>query len=99
MGDIMVTMEREKLRPKLLLSQDTVIMVMVMDMDTVMDITAMVIMVTMEREKLRLKLSQDTAIMVMDMVMVMDMDIDMDTMDNCKANFLCRELSMDELGQ
>merc|ERR1719348_87123 len=72
---IMVTMEREKLRPKLLLSQDTAIMVMdmvmVMDMDTAMDI-----MVTMEREKLRLKqlLSQDTAIMVM----VMDMDTVMD---------------------
>merc|ERR1712130_1095580 len=44
-----------------------------MGMDTVMDITAMVIMVTMEREKL--KLSQDTAIMVMDMDMDTVMDI------------------------
>merc|ERR1712025_1447074 len=52
-------------------------MVMAMDMDTVMDITAMDIMVTMEREKQRLKLllNQDTATMVMDMVMAMDMDI------------------------
>merc|ERR1719516_788444 len=96
--DIMVTMEREKLRLKLLPSQDTAITVMVMDMDTVMDITAMVIMVTMEREKL----SQDTVIMVMDMVMgtvmgmvmVIVMVMDMDTMDNCKAKFLCRELSI-----
>merc|ERR1712130_881303 len=98
--DIMVTMEREKLRPKLLLSQDTAIMVMVMDMDTVMDITAMVIMVTMEREKLRL--NQDTDIMdIMDMVMVMDMAMVMGTMDNLENQIfvLCRKLSMDELVQ
>ena len=54
--DTMVTMEREKLRLRQLLSLDTATMVMDMVMDTVMDITAMVIMVTMEREKQRLML-------------------------------------------
>merc|ERR1719342_1954515 len=51
--------------------------VMAMEKDTVMDITAMDIMVIMAKEKLRLKLllNQDTATMVMDMVMDTVMDI------------------------
>ena len=98
--DIMVTMEREKLRLKLLLNQDTATMVMDMVMDTVMDITAMVIMVTMEREKLMLSQVTDTMDimgMVMGMVMVMDMVMDMviimDTMAEYQM-FFCAESSV-----
>merc|ERR1719481_2022086 len=92
----MDTMEREKLKLRLLLNQDTTIM------DTV--IMVMDIMDTMEREKLKLRLLLnqdttivDTAIMVMDIMdtmererlslditimdMVMDMVMGMDIMD------------------
>merc|ERR1719167_1488942 len=64
--DTMDIMERERLKPPLLLSQDIIIMAMdmVMDMDTTD---------TMEREKLRLAT-------IMDMDMVMD-TVDMVTMD------------------
>ena len=55
-------MERERLKPPLLLSQDIIIMAM----DMVMDMVDMVIMDTMEREKLRLAT-----------IMVMDLDMDM----------------------
>merc|ERR1712133_278159 len=67
--DTMATMEREKLKPPLLLSQDIIIMAM----DMIMDMVDMDTMDTMEREKLGL-----ATIMVMDM----DMDmVDMVTMD------------------
>ena len=54
--DITDTMERERLKLMLLLSQDTATMVMGMGMDMVMDTTAMVTMDTMERERLRPRL-------------------------------------------
>merc|ERR1719516_194519 len=67
--DTMDIMERERLKPPLLLSQDIIIMAM----DMVMDMVDMDTTDTMEREKLRL-----ATIMVMDM----DMDmVDMVTMD------------------
>merc|ERR1711872_984204 len=62
-------MERERLKPPLLLSQDIIIMAM----DMVMDMVDMDTTDTMEREKLRLAT-------IMDMDMVMDM-VDMVTMD------------------
>merc|ERR1711921_51122 len=69
MGDTMDIMERERLKPPLLLSQDIIIMAM----DMVMDMLDMDTTDTMEREKLRL-----ATIMVTDM----DMDmVDMVTMD------------------
>merc|ERR1712025_1419072 len=89
----MDTMARERLRLKLLLSQDTAIMAMAMVIDIVMDITAMVTMDTMAKERLRLSL--DTTIMAIVMVMGMDMGMDMDmaivmdTMDNFNTKYLC----------
>merc|ERR1719167_771568 len=68
--DTMDIMERERLKPPLLLSQD---IIMAMDMD--MDMVDMVTMDIMERERL----SPVIIIMAMDMVMVMAMVI-MDTM-------------------
>merc|ERR1719481_1604929 len=62
-------MERERLKPPLLLSQDIIIMAM----DMVMDMVDMDTTDTMEREKLRLAT-------IMDMDMDMDM-VDMVTMD------------------
>merc|ERR1719348_1137842 len=67
--DTMDIMERERLKPPLLLSQDIIIMAM----DMVMDMVDMDTTDTMEREKLRLAI-------IMDMDMDMDM-VDMVTMD------------------
>merc|ERR1719342_1533996 len=67
--DTMDIMERERLKPPLLLSQDIIIMAM----DMVMDMVDMDTTDTMEREKLRLAT-------IMDMDMDMDM-VDMVTMD------------------
>merc|ERR1719495_2350374 len=75
--DTMVIMERERLKPLLLLSQD-----ITMDMDMVMDMVDMDTMDTMEREKLNLA----TTIMAMDMDMV-DMVI-MATMERGKPKQL-----------
>merc|ERR1719227_48293 len=70
--DIMDTMERERLKLRLQLNQDTTIM------DTAI-MVVMDIMDTMERErlKLRLQLNQDTTIMDIAIMVVMDI---MDTM-------------------
>merc|ERR1711872_118752 len=64
--DTMDIMERERLKPPLLLSQDIIIMAM----DMVMDMVDMDTTDTMEREKLRL-----ATIMDMDMVDMVTMDI------------------------
>merc|ERR1711872_119542 len=73
--DTMDTMERERLKPPLLLSQDITIMAM----DMVMDMVDMDTTDTMEREKLRL-----ATIMDMDMVMDMVDMVIMDTMEREK---------------
>merc|ERR1712002_223098 len=82
-------MERERLKPPLLLSQDIIIMAM----DMVMDMVDMDTTDTMEREKLRLAT-------IMDMDMVMDM-VDMDTTDTMEreklrlATIMVMDMDMD----
>merc|ERR1719348_2463697 len=87
--DTMDIMERERLKPPLLLSQDIIIMAM----DMVMDMVDMDTTDTMEREKLRL-----ATIMDMDMVMdIVDMVI-MDTMEREKlrlATIMVMDMDMD----
>merc|ERR1712002_638619 len=84
--DTMDIMERERLKPPLLLSQDIIIMAM----DMVMDMVDMVIMDTMEREKLRL-----ATIMVMDMDMNMVDRVTMDIMERERLSPVIIIIAMD----
>merc|ERR1719499_749407 len=93
--DTMDTMARDLLMPSL--SQDTMAMDMVMDMDTVMVMAMVDTDTTMARELPMLSQAMDTTDMVMDMdtaMATMDTatDTDMDTTDKQLKSFLLSSL-------